>query len=431
MLRSKIGKTFRPLVLGLAIASLVAACSGDPTPTNTPQPTSVPTSVPTPLPTEAPAPTATPDTSFEAQWAQLIEDAKAEGEIVIILGGTDSRIDRDVLRFFADKYEINLIASTGSGTSNTNRVLAERGRGRYTVDVSKVGTSSQERMLEANAFTPVEPLIIHPDILDRSGWHFPKIYFTDRAGEYSMAYNVSIDNIAEISYNTDLVSQEEVDAITSFWDLLEPDFVEKWRGQTVMREMSAVGGANTTRGRMWSILGQDYLERVTRETGIEFVCADCDAEMVDGLAAGKWAWSFFGAALAVDQAAEIGLPVANLTSQKTMDEGLTAEIGGEVAVMADAPHPAAAQLFINWYYSKEGQDVNTRLTLDPDPDPSLRKDIPQNKVSDERFALVSQIPQLQEEGRIEVIEFTEEWLDLIEESRTYMDGLYQELGLPW
>ncbi len=141
--------------------------------------------------------------------------------------------------------------------------------------------------------------------------------------------------------------------------------------------------------------------------------------------------SFFGAALAVDQAAEIGLPVANLTSQKTMDEGLTAEIGGEVAVMADAPHPAAAQLFINWFYSKEGQDVNTRLTLDPDPDPSLRKDIPQNKVSDERFALVSQIPQLQEEGRIEVIEFTEEWLNLIEESRIYMDGLYQELGLPW
>ena len=69
------------------------------------------------------------DTSFEAKWKDLIAKAQKEGEVVIIMGGSDSRHNRAMLDYFSKQFGIKVIGSTGSGTSNTNRLLAERSRG--------------------------------------------------------------------------------------------------------------------------------------------------------------------------------------------------------------------------------------------------------------------------------------------------------------
>ena len=148
-------------LVALGLVGVLAACgSEDPTPTSaptaTPTPIPAPTATPTPLPpgaTPLPTPTAvpptpTPDVSFQAQWDQLIADAQAEGTIVLSLGGSDSRHIRDVLNHFGDKFGLRVIASTGSGSANTTRILAERSRGRYTADFNFGGTSSTQRMAQ-------------------------------------------------------------------------------------------------------------------------------------------------------------------------------------------------------------------------------------------------------------------------------------------
>ena len=108
-----------------------------------------------------------------------------------------------------------MLQSTGSGTDNANRVLAEQLSGLYTVDVSFVGATSTGRLVEAGAVIPIMPLMIHPEVVDRSkNWLLTEWAWTDAANLYSPAYEVRmLPNIIEIYYNTEKVTQAEIDAV--------------------------------------------------------------------------------------------------------------------------------------------------------------------------------------------------------------------------
>ena len=86
---------------------------------------------------------------------------------------------------------------------------------------------------------------------------------------------------------------------------------------------------------------------------------------------------------------ELGLPVAKLT--RTLAEGPTVEVRGTITILDRAPHIKAAQLFVNWFLSRDGQQTRHDLVEDDDPSPSLRTDLTQGKVSDRQWALVKTI----------------------------------------
>ena len=253
-------KSIISLIAALAIVGLLAAACGsdDPTPTPrptaTPQPTAMPepTATPTPLPPGAtPPPTATPrpptptpDASFEAKWAELVAAAQEEGEIVIILSGTLSRTGRPTFDYFGEKFGIKMVTSSGSGPNNANRLLAERARGKFTVDVSTVSGGSMERIRAAGGLSPLEPLIIDPSILeDRSNWYYRDPVYLDSEGQYALANSISVGNIGAIWYNTEQVTQEELDSIQHYTDLLDP----QWKGRMVMRAMNNPGSQGSLR----------------------------------------------------------------------------------------------------------------------------------------------------------------------------------------
>ena len=56
-----------------------------------------------------------------------------------------------------------------------------------------------------------------------------------------------------------------------------------------------------------------------------------------------------------------------------------------IAAFDRPPNPKAAQLFINWYLSRDGQNTRHLLLNDDDPYPSIRTDVAQGKVTDERW----------------------------------------------
>ena len=102
------------LLLTLVVAAAVACGQDDPTATPVPGATATPT------PSEADL--------FQVEWDQLIADAQAEGEVVMILSAPASRNNREIFEAFGQKFGLTVIQTTGSGTTNVNRVLAERGR---------------------------------------------------------------------------------------------------------------------------------------------------------------------------------------------------------------------------------------------------------------------------------------------------------------
>ncbi len=431
------------VLVALGLVGVLAACgSEDPTPTpaptSTPTPIPAPTATPTPLPpgaTPPPTPTAapptpTPDESFQAQWNQLVADAQAEGTIVLSLGGSDSRHIRDTLKQFGDKFGLRVIASTGSGSANTTRILAERARGRYTADFNFGGTSSTQRMAEAGALAPVVPLVIEPTILNRTPetWHLSeKVWWTDVENLYSMASDLFIDNLENVWYNTDRLSAEEAAEVTSYWDLTDP----KWAGEVAMAGYATQGSGVTTRVRIHLALGQPFWDGITRNAAVDNHLLDFSdyrgcAELV---ARGAVAFGF-GCDREIRPLAESGLPLASITDSIVMDEGLSAEVRGTGSVIDKAPNPKAAQLFLNWWYSQDGMETDINFTRDLAPNPKLRADVGQGKVPDWHWARVQKLPELVEKGAVTIIDQgSQEFEEARSETLDYMRALYDELGV--
>ena len=432
-------KVITSLIVVFALTGLLAACGSDPTATPTSQPAPTPTAVPTPtplppgatpVPTPTPAPTPTPDT-FPAEWAALIAAAQDEGELVIALGGSDSRTGRFWMRDFEDQFGIKVIASSGSGSDNANRILAERSRGVYTVDLTTVSGGSMERLRSAGAFTPVEPLLIHPDVLDHSqGWWFTDTLWSDSERKYVMSDSLGVGDIGSIWYNTNNVSQEELDLINDYWDLTRPEF----KGRMVMRAMNNPGGKSVI-ARLWLTpgLGSEFLEAIHRQTDIDLVGSEADKQMAEGVASGKWDIGIFGGGRDFAALQTLQLPVRELTLTKVIGS-LSTEISGGVGVLDRAPHPNAAKLFVNWWYSREGQtaDIESTSAFGPLGSVSLRSDVTVGTFPEHLKETLNNIPIWRAAGTLDdnlvAFEQNEEWFQVREQTEVFFNELYKELG---
>ena len=84
---------------------------------------------------------------------------------------------------------------------------------------------------------------------------------------------------------------------------------------------------------------------------------------------------------------KLGLPVDEFQNHTTLAKTAMVAVGGgqsQFGALTKAPHPRAAQLFLNWIFSKEGQTARQTLLGDgAEPNPTLRVDgVPRGKVVD-------------------------------------------------
>jgi ABC-type Fe3+ transport system substrate-binding protein len=219
------------------------------------------------------------------------------------------------------------------------------------------------------------------------------------------------------------LSQAEVDSIQSYWDLLRPEF----RGRMAGRGLGGAAGT-TERTRVWLTLGEKFITRLYTEQKMTLFPSDQHDPPAEGLARGK-----YDIILCCDRAArplmKLGLPVKALTDQRVLKEGLVAEVRGTFSVLDKAPHPNAAQLFANWFFSRDGQTAKQTLTIDLDASPSLRSDVPQGKITDQEWAGVRQIRQLVAERRITVLNLgSPQYFQAQDESSEKVTRILKETG---
>ena len=353
---------------------------GVPTPTPFPTPTlrpgqtpvlgPTPTSPPGLGPTATPAPTPTVDASFPAEWDRLIAAAQEEGEVVIIAGGSASTDMRHHLNFFREKFGVKVVVGRGSGTDQANRLLAERGNGRYTADIAHIGpTSGNVRLVPNGAYDPIKPLLIHPEVVDESLWLNNKHHYLDVDQDKIFAWN-GVAGVTRFPswYNTEEVA--DADLPRNADDILNG----RWKSVLAMQP-PVTGGAGGSYFTLYvhPDFGPEFVERFIRETDIFFTT---DAlSMLNGLVNGKFHGIYGGTgAQDPEELEDKGLPIAqpqyDVTSVKTIAPTGSAN---NVAVLNRRPNPNAAQLYINWLLSREGQTV---WMDDPEEDqnPSLRTD---------------------------------------------------------
>ena len=85
-----------------------------------------------------------------------------------------------------------------------------------------------------------------------------------------------------------------------------------------------------------------------------------------------------------DRAKKQGLPVDEFPHENLKEAGNEISTSGNsgLALINNAPHPNAARIFINWFLSREGQNVwqdamNIKVN---EPSDSMRVDIPKSNV---------------------------------------------------
>ena len=366
----------RPQQLGLlavmagAMALLVAACGADPTAT----PTSAPTAAPLP---EQAAPTSTPDAAalFRAEWDALIAAAQEEGELSATLGSASSRNFRPIINAWGEKFGIKPIISSGSGSEHVNRVLAEQQVGRYLVDTMQGGVATViSRMIPAGALSPVADLFIHPEVIDQSLWFNGTHWYSDPDQKFIFAFAAVLSPMnMGMRYNTDLVSQEDLDAMDSVFDYLDP----KWKGKIVSTDPNVGGGSTLTYlAYVHPDIGTEWIDAfLSPELGVTF---SADRKFVtDGLAKGKFhlAIAAGGSSRDIDSLATLGAPVGRLVKDFKEGGTMAASSGmNNIFTPINGPNPNAAKLWVNWWLSQEGQTTMHTMS-EMESAPTLRLDV--------------------------------------------------------
>ena len=316
---------------------------------------------------------------FDKEWAKLIAAAQQEGAVVIAAGGSPSREYRSVVEFFQKKFGIPVSLSTGSGAASVDRVLAERSAGKYTVDLGLTSVAAtRTRLMPAKALEPIPPLLIHPEVLDKSAWFGGRHWYADPQEEkFSFLYAVEPTETFDFWYNTNVISKQELATIKTPADLLDP----KWRGKITSRTWGDRGRV----GEMQNIYFQP-------DMGIEWIRAffgAADARFSDDVRL-RESWIVGGSVPIAFSDGDIdrelrrlekaGMPIAMHSIPYALPFLTAGGSGCCIQVYNRAPHPNGAKLYLNWFLSKEGQTAIHQITPGITRQ-SLREDIPFGNVT--------------------------------------------------
>jgi len=147
-------------------------------------------------------------------------------------------------------------------------------------------------------------------------------------------------------FNTSLVKQGE---ITSWHDLLQP----KYKGKVAAFDPRAVGAGQAAAAYVADLFGIDFVKLLY--AGQEVTFTGNARQLVEWVARGTYA---VGLGATPPEIEEYRTKLGNI-AVGDMKDGPGSLLGGSsvVAEPKAAPHPNAAQIFLNWYASQPAQQI--------------------------------------------------------------------------
>ncbi len=351
----------------LALAMVVASCKppeSPPSPTAAP-PVATATSKPassTPAPTAGaakPSATAAPP-EWQKKWDDTVAAAKKEGELLIYLNApADARTA--IPEAFNKAYGIQINIVMGTGAEVAARLDAEYRAGLHQVDAVLPGATSATNAKSQGFLSPIDPVLILPEVKDPKSWVGGKFPYFDKDG-YIVGY-LSL-RTPPVTYNTEQVKAGQ---ISSYLDLLKPE----WKGKLSMFDPTIPGIGNAAIARLavdWSAdRAKEYLTNLLTQQ--QPVMTKDMGQQADWLAKAKYPVAIWAQTPALSQYLSVGSPIADAVLKERV--GLSASNGG-LALPKSPPHPNATIVFVNWFLSKEGQTVAVKSMGSP----SSRADVP-------------------------------------------------------
>lgn len=321
----------------------------------------------------APSAAVAASAEFQKQWDALIAAAKKEGKVSIAAGGAPSRQYRHVFEKFKEKFGVDVEVSRGGAGKTISRVMAERNAKKYTVDLALISVRiNNQRLVPSGSLIPFEPLLIHPEVVDKSKWYGGKYWFGDKDLKHTFFYTAAVTDKYNYWYNTKKVSAADIEAIKTPWDLLKP----KWKGKIAAYAMDDPSGIRQMIDSWQSPdQGPDWVRKFLTEMDVTF---SADRRVVETwLVKGRYPLmaSAGEGNEELRNLAKKGLPVKEAYLPIKVGMLRAAGSGCCISAFKNAPHPNAAKLFANWFLTREGQTI-IHETIPNLARASLRNDVP-------------------------------------------------------
>ena len=312
--------------------------------------------------------------AWQVEWEKTLKAAETEGEVAVYVVDYPRLTVSQFQRAYP-KIRLNMVDGP-SGPALTSRLMAERRAGKYQADLYIAGQGTHVSVLyPAKALAPMPAAFILPEVKDESKWFKGKHRFVDPETRHSFVFQGHRG--LYVSVNT---QQARADEIKSWWDLINP----KWKGKIIGYDPTIAGVA---RNVLWYLYMNKFLgpEFMTKLYGdMQLTLSRDHRQLVDWLAAGKAAICVPCDDAELGAAKEQRLPVETVTH--TLKEGDYIAGGqGVISLIAPAPHPQAAQIFLNWFLSREGQTLYQEQSVKSGQRNanSRRTDIPKDVIASE------------------------------------------------
>lgn len=314
---------------------------------------------------------------FDKQWSALQAAAKAEGQLALSTGALPQF--QHIFDAFTQKFGISVQTDGGSGSSRATRILAERRANRFTVDVVMMSVAGTTRRLEpGGALVPLTSLLIHPDVTDTSKWFEKRHWYVDEKERNKIfVYSARAENMWRFWYNTDKISAEDVASIKTPWDILAP----KWKGKLADRSWSDPGRLGGMLDMYFAPdAGPEWVKKYFTEMDVTFTGESRLEEswLIRGSKPLKWKEGDIHDVLLKYQH-KFPIKPVDLPRKRGKLEARGSECC--IAVVAKAPHPNAAKLFVNWFLTKEVQEM-VHMSKPSRPYTSLREDVAPGNTSE-------------------------------------------------
>ncbi len=280
--------------------------------------------------------------STSSEWDRTVEAAKKEGKLVAAIPAS-AELRRAITEVFPKQYPgIELDLSASRGPSNAGKIAAEHAAGVRYFDLLISGTSTPFNLLKAGILEPIEPLLMLPEVRDPARWFGGHVWL-DNAKKYIYAFQVYQSE--NIWHNATMMKPEEA---RSYDDLLLP----KFKGKIGILDPRSPGAGTATWAFFLKTKGEEWLRKLAAQD--MFLSRD-QRQLADSLAKGKVAITIGLTYYTFAPFLKAGLPVKPLPDMK---EGTYTSCGSSAtSIVKNSPHPNATKVFVNWLFSKEGQEI--------------------------------------------------------------------------
>lgn len=304
--------------LFLVLALALAACGPKTAPAPSPSPSPVPSPVPAPQLSE---------------WDKVLAAAKKEGTVTVY--STWGAKSGDALKAGLKPYGIDVQMIAGTGGALELKIATEQRAKANVADLFAGGWSNQVNAVEGGFGDKTSVAL--PALADKG-------VFKQAPDKYLAEWGVYLPGTQltpSIIINTDMLKAGD---ITSWQDLLDP----KWKGQLVMSDPRTGSGPGTSGLGFWSgKLGDDFWKKMAAQNIILQIVYQA---VVDPVVHGDKPVGVFPAYSSTTAAIRAGAPIRMVH----LKEGTSYPLQG-IALIKNAPHPNAALVLLNYYFTREGQ----------------------------------------------------------------------------